>query len=54
MCPLIFRNLYLCIPGLAVPYAPCGPSPAIHSRAGSKAFLDHVQRYATALPAHTP
>lgn len=42
------------VPGPAVSYAPCGPSPAIHSRAGSKAFLDHLQRCAPTLPAHTP
>lgn len=48
-----FPILNASVPGPAVPYAPRGPSPAIHSRAGSKTFLDHLQRHATALPAHT-
>lgn len=42
------------LPGPAVPYAPCGPPPAIHSRAGAEALLDHLQRCATTFPAHTP
>lgn len=40
--------------GPAVPYAPRRPSSAILGRAGSKAFLDHMQRYTTTLPAHAP
>ena len=56
-CVLNWNRLYwvtlFFVPGPAVPYAPCGPSPAIHSRAGSKTFLDHLQRYVTTLPTHT-
>lgn len=46
------NNLF--VPGPTFPYASCGPSPAIHSRAGPKAFLDNLQRCVTALSAHAP
>lgn len=53
-CILQTYSYTICLPGPALPHAPCGPSPAIHGRAGVETFLDHLQRHVTTLSAHAP